>query len=111
MDGVGVDVSDGLISLQSVFQGDSNWMKSLLFLIVLFVAGSSSRAEGATPKSSLKPNIIFILADDLGVGNVGCYGSDHYRTPNIDRLAAQGTRFTRSFTAALCGPSRLSVCC
>ena len=109
MDGVGVDVSDGLISLMIVFQGGSNWMKSLLFLIALFFAGSSSRAEGATPKSSLKPNIIFILADDLGIGNVGCYGSDHYRTPNIDRLAAQGTRFTRSFTAALCGPSRAMI--
>ena len=41
-----------------------------------------------------KPNIIFILADDLGIGNVGCYGADNYRTPNIDKLAAGGMRFT-----------------
>ncbi|HAP06882.1 MAG TPA: hypothetical protein DCR20_03585 [Planctomycetaceae bacterium] len=52
------------------------------------------------------PNIIFILADDLGVGNVGCYGSDRYRTPQIDRLAQSGLRYTRAYTAPLCGPSR-----
>ena len=51
-----------------------------------------------------KPNVIFILADDLGIGNVGCYGSDRYKTPHIDKLAAEGTRFTHCFTAALCGP-------
>lgn len=101
--------SDGLISLTVLNHGDSNWMKPMLFFILLFLAGSSSRADGATPASSQKPNVIFILADDLGIGNVGCYGSDHYRTPNIDRLAAQGTRFTRSFTAALCGPSRAMI--
>lgn len=56
-----------------------------------------------------KPNVIFILADDLGIGNVGCYGSDHYRTPHIDQLAATGIRFTQAFTAALCGPSRALI--
>jgi arylsulfatase A len=53
-----------------------------------------------------RPNIIFILADDLGIGNLSCYDSDHYKSPNIDKLAATGTRFTQSFTGALCGPSR-----
>jgi arylsulfatase A-like enzyme len=56
-----------------------------------------------------KPNVIFILADDLGIGNVGCYGSDNYKTANIDKLAAGGIRFTQSFTAALCGPSRAVI--
>jgi len=56
-----------------------------------------------------KPNVIFILADDLGIGNVGCYGSDNYKTPNIDKLAAGGIRFTKSFTASLCGPSRALI--
>jgi len=56
-----------------------------------------------------KPNVIFILADDLGIGNVGCYGADNYQTPNIDKLAATGIRFTHAFTAALCGPSRALV--
>ena len=56
-----------------------------------------------------KPNIVFILADDLGIGNVGCYGSDQFKTPNIDALAASGVRFTKGFTASLCGPSRALI--
>jgi len=56
-----------------------------------------------------KPNVVLLLADDLGIGNVGCYGSDHYKTPHIDQLAATGIRFTRAFTAALCGPSRALI--
>ena len=53
-----------------------------------------------------KPNIIFILADDLGLDGVGCYGSDKHKTPNIDKLAASGTRFETCYAAPLCGPSR-----
>jgi arylsulfatase A len=56
-----------------------------------------------------KPNIIFILADDLGIGDVGCYGADNYKTPNIDKLASQGVRFTNAYTAPLCGPSRATI--
>jgi arylsulfatase A len=55
------------------------------------------------------PNIIFILADDLGIGDVGCYGADNYKTPNIDRLASQGIRFTNAYTAPLSGPSRATI--
>lgn len=56
-----------------------------------------------------KPNIIFILADDYGIGEVSCYGADNYKTPNIDRLAQGGVRFTHSFTPSLCGPSRACI--
>jgi len=56
-----------------------------------------------------KPNIIFILADDLGIGDVGCYGADNYKTPNIDKLAMDGMRFTHAYTAPLCGPSRITI--
>ncbi len=56
-----------------------------------------------------KPNIIFILADDLGIGDVGCYGADNYKTPNIDKLASQGIRFMNAYTAPLCGPSRATI--
>jgi len=59
--------------------------------------------------SAAPPNVILILADDLGIGNVGCYGSDHCKTPNLDQLAATGTRFTHAFTGALCGPSRALI--
>ncbi|MBL9133457.1 MAG: sulfatase-like hydrolase/transferase [Verrucomicrobiaceae bacterium] len=63
----------------------------------------------ATLGAEAKPNVIFILADDLGIGNVGCYGSDRYKTPHIDKLATEGVRFTQCFTAALCGPSRALI--
>ena len=53
-----------------------------------------------------KPNIIFILADDLGIGNVSCYGADNFKTPNIDSLAKSGIRFTHCYASPLCGPSR-----
>jgi len=56
-----------------------------------------------------KPNIIFILADDYGIGEVSCYGADNYKTPNIDKLAKGGTRFTHAYTPSLCGPSRACI--
>src|SRR5256885_12624706 len=49
-----------------------------------------------------KPNVVFVLADDLGYTDVACYGSKYYETPNIDRLAAEGIRFTDAHT---CGPN------
>ena len=51
-----------------------------------------------------RPNIIFILADDYGIGEVGCYGADHYKTPHIDALARSGTRYAHAYTISLCGP-------
>ena len=58
---------------------------------------------GAT---NAKPNIVYILADDLGFAELGCNGADKYKTPNIDALANSGVRFTHFYTAPLCGPSR-----
>ena len=53
------------------------------------------------------PNIVFILADDLGWGELGCYGQTKLQTPNLDRLASQGTRFTQHYSGApVCAPSR-----
>jgi arylsulfatase A len=56
-----------------------------------------------------RPNIIFILADDYGIGEVGCYGADHYKTPHIDALARSGTRYAHAYTISLCGPSRAQI--
>ncbi|QHI68707.1 sulfatase family protein [Tichowtungia aerotolerans] len=57
-----------------------------------------------------KPNVLIILADDLGYGDTGCYGAELVKTPNIDRLAAQGVRFTDAHSpAAVCQPSRYGV--
>jgi arylsulfatase A len=56
-----------------------------------------------------KPNIIFVLADDLGIDGVGSYGADLYKTPVIDKLAKEGIRYTNAYTAPLCGPSRALI--
>jgi len=57
-----------------------------------------------------RPNIVVILADDLGYGDVGCYGQARIKTPNIDRLAAEGTRFTQAYAGStVCAPSRCSL--
>ena len=54
-----------------------------------------------------KPNIVFVLADDLGYGDLGCYGQTHFKTPNIDRLAAEGMKFTQHYSGStVCAPSR-----
>src|SRR4051812_9727182 len=59
----------------------------------------------ASPARSAEPNIVFILLDDLGWRDFGCYGSTFYETPNIDRLAAQSTRFTNAYAACpVCSP-------
>jgi arylsulfatase A-like enzyme len=60
--------------------------------------------------SGTKPNIIFILADDLGIGDVGCYGQKVIQTPNIDRIAAEGMRFTQAYAGdTVCAPSRCAL--
>jgi arylsulfatase A len=66
----------------------------------------------ATPPTFAKsqPNIILINADDLGYGDLSCYGQTHFRTPNLDRLAAEGVRFTQAYAGdAVCAPSRCSL--
>ena len=62
-----------------------------------------------TKSNSSKPNIIFILADDLGIGNVSSYGADNFKTPNIDQLAKTGIQFKHAYTEPLCGPSRAMI--
>jgi arylsulfatase A len=56
-----------------------------------------------------RPNIIFILADDVGLPNISCYGADEYKTPQIDALARSGTRFEHCYSTPLCGPSRAEI--
>jgi arylsulfatase A-like enzyme len=66
------------------------------------LAGGALAAQGRR-----KPNIVWMMADDLGYGDLGCYGQKHIRTPHIDRLAAEGTRFTDAYAGCcVCAPSR-----
>jgi arylsulfatase A-like enzyme len=79
---------------------------SLRSLLSLFVAGAlAAAAAHAAP-----PNLVFVLVDDLGWTDLGCFGSTYYETPNIDRLASQGMRFTDAYSACtVCSPSRASI--
>ena len=84
-----------------------------LCVSVIFCFALSAYAElpaSTTNASRPKPNIVFILADDLGWADVGCYGSKYYETPHIDRLATQGMRFTAGYAACpVCSPTRASI--
>jgi len=83
-------------------------MKSHL-LTALLLAPLAALNAADTPKPANKPNIIFIMADDLGYGDLGCYGATKVKTPHVDRLASQGLRFTDGHSsAATCTPSRYS---
>ncbi len=78
-------------------------MKTLLSCVMAFTmigAGSTFAAETS------RPNIVLILADDCGLDNLSCYGSDKHQTPQIDKLAASGTRFSTCYASPLCGPTR-----
>ena len=79
-------------------------MKTLFQIaaVTLLAVASSTAAE--------KPNIIVIMADDLGYGDLSCYGATVFKTPNIDKLAAEGTRFTSGYcSASTCTPTRFSL--
>ncbi len=74
-----------------------------------FLAASALAAPAIAQTRKRRPNILFILADDLGYGDVGCYGQTRIKTPNIDRLASEGVRFTQAYAGStVCAPSR---CC
>ena len=82
-------------------------MKNLI--LVLAIASSFC---GLTLKANdaSQPNIVFLLADDLGWTGLTCFGSDFYETPNLDKLATKGTRFTNAYAACtVCSPTRASI--
>lgn len=77
----------------------------LMPVIALFFMVSAQAAH-ATPR----PNIVLIVGDDLGAMDLGCYGSKFHRTPNLDKLAAEGLRFTQAYAAApVCSPTRVAL--
>ncbi len=75
-----------------------------LFVILFFSCADQSKTE------NIKPNIIYILADDLGYGDLGCYGQKIIQTPRIDRMASEGIRFTNHYAGStVCAPSRCTL--
>ena len=84
-------------------------LKSLVCLLAGLTASQAADLPAIERAPTDKPNIVFILADDLGIDNLSCYGGDKYKTPLLDKLAAEGTRFTRAYGSPLCGPSRALI--
>src|SRR5712692_4120630 len=81
-------------------------MPRCLCLAAAFLLGSAGQVQSADARP---PNIVFILADDLGYGDLGCYGQKQIQTPHIDRLAGAALRFTQCYAGStVCAPSR---CC
>jgi arylsulfatase A-like enzyme len=78
----------------------------LLLILVVFLGGVLSGTGADAPP---RPNIVFVLADDLGWTDTGAYGSRYYETPHIDRLAAQGMKFTRFHASPNCQPTRAAL--
>ncbi len=83
-------------------------IKSLLLVLAVSVIGI--RCSESTPQEERKPNIIFILSDDLNWGDLGCYGQQKISTPNIDRIAQEGMKFTQAYCGnSVCAPSRSAL--
>jgi arylsulfatase A-like enzyme len=79
---------------------------SLLKLLLPALLGALS-VPGFAPAADVRPNLIWVMADDLGYGDLGCYGQKVIKTPQLDRMAAEGMRFTRFYAGAtVCAPSR-----
>src|SRR5262245_19438253 len=78
-------------------------MSRFAVVLGLFLTASGSAAAE-------QPNIVILFADDLGYGDLGCYGHPTIRTPNLDRMSAEGMKFTNFYSAAeVCTPSRAAL--
>lgn len=81
-----------------------------LLLLTLAAVACSATAVAKPAAAAERPNVIFILSDDIGQGDLGCYGQKLIQTPNLDRMAAEGTRFTQAYCGtSVCAPSRSSL--
>jgi arylsulfatase A len=101
-----------MLTIPEVFMKSKNSFNRRDFLKtgITAVAGLTMPFRSFSAVLNKKPNIVVIMADDLGYGDVGCYGADALKTPNIDRLAKEGVRFTNGYcSAATCTPTRFSL--
>lgn len=88
----------------------AHW-SGFLFLAWLFIwmFPCLGMKSAESPETDGKPNILFIMADDVGVEVLGCYGGESYATPNLDRLARTGMRFNYCFSMPVCHPTRVAL--
>ena len=76
---------------------------------IILSAAVAALSGGTIQQPADQPNVILIMADDLGHECLGTYGSKQYRTPNLDRLAAEGVRFDHAYSAPICTPTRVML--
>ena len=76
--------------------------------LIRLAAGAALFCQAALA-ADRPPNVVFILADDLGWSDLGCYGADLHQTPNIDRLVQEGVRFTQAYAMPVCSPTRAPI--
>lgn len=87
-----------------------NLLSAVASPVLLSVFQSLSACATLPSQSQRKPNVVFILADDLGYGDIGPYGQKKVATPNLDRLAAEGVKFTQAYAGStVCAPSRAAL--
>ena len=87
----------------------SAWQAGVMLVVATVAAGQAAVATAAAPDGGRRPNIVFVMADDLGWTDLGCQGSGYYETPAIDRLATQGVRFTNHHHCQNCTPTRAAI--
>ncbi|MCC6883558.1 MAG: sulfatase-like hydrolase/transferase, partial [Verrucomicrobiales bacterium] len=81
------------------------WCQTVTALVALLIMGSVFSVRAAE-----RPNLVYILLDDAGFGDLGCYGQEKFATPHMDRLAAEGMRFTQHYSGCtVCAPTRCSL--
>lgn len=85
-----------------------SFLKAAVLSMTATALGRGAAGAAADDTPAGKPNIIFVLADDFGLPNVSCYGGA-WKTPELDRLAAGGIKFSYGFAQPLCGPSRAQL--
>jgi arylsulfatase A-like enzyme len=84
-------------------------MKYLSILLAPLALGTLLDGRSQAEEGRARPNIVFILADDLGINDLGCYGRKDQETPRLDRLAKQGIRFTSAYAEPVCSPTRAAL--
>src|SRR5687768_4256330 len=83
--------------------------RSVVILLSALVLSSGPLAKEDQPATAQRPNVVLIITDDVGYGDIGSYGSPDIKTPHIDRLATEGVRLTDFYAAPQCTPTRAAL--
>src|SRR5438105_2352426 len=107
----GSQIQSGVEPALHSLKGVLTMRNATAWLFVLFILSMGRPAWATEPQDGKrKPNFVVILADDLGYGDLGCYGHPSIRTPNLDRMAAEGQKYMSAYVAAsVCTPSRTAL--